>query len=125
MRGNELRALLHPLLLLLIFERPSHGYDLIERLCDLGVPDIEPGQVYRMLRGMESGRAVVSVWETARSGPARRRYELTAKGLGELQAWSDRLSRLGGVIDVWLGRWATASDAPHTVPHPSGVAAPR
>ena len=32
MHGSEVRGLLHPFLLLLIFERPGHGYDLIERL---------------------------------------------------------------------------------------------
>ena len=111
MHGNELRALLHPLLLLLIFERPSHGYDLIDRLSELGVPDVEPGQVYRMLRGLERGRAVVSVWETAGAGPARRRYELTAKGVSDLESWSERLAQLGGVIEDWRRRVATARSA--------------
>jgi DNA-binding PadR family transcriptional regulator len=49
---------------------------------------------------------VASAWETARGGPARRRYELTAKGRADLEAWVDRLSRLDGVIDNCLDRWA-------------------
>ena len=106
MYGSELRSLLHPFLLLLIFERPGHGYELIERLGRLGVADVEPGHVYRVLRGLERDCSVASAWETARGGPARRRYELTAKGRADLEAWVDRLSRLDGVIDNCLDRWA-------------------
>ena len=106
MHGSELRNLLHPFLLLLIFERPGHGYDLIERLGGLGVADVEPGHVYRVLRGLERDFSVASTWETAHSGPARRRYRLTAKGRADLEAWVDRLGRLDGVIGNCLVRWA-------------------
>lgn len=106
MHGCELRNLLHPFLLLLISERPGHGYDLIERLAGLGVADVEPGHVYRVLRGLERDHSVASAWQTAGGGPARRRYELTAKGQADLQLWVDRLSRLDRIIDNCLVRWA-------------------
>jgi poly-beta-hydroxybutyrate-responsive repressor len=109
MNGSEPRNLLPPLLLLLIFDRPGHGYDLIERLGGLGAADVEPGHVYRVLRGMERDHSVVSTWETPGTGPARRRYELTVKGRADLEAWVERLSQLGTVIDACLARWAQAS----------------
>jgi poly-beta-hydroxybutyrate-responsive repressor len=107
--GSELRNLLHPFLLLLIFERSGHGYDLIERLDELGVADVEPAHVYRVLRGLERDCSVASAWDTAGGGPARRRYELTPKGRADLAAWVDRLSRLDGVIGNCLVRWARAT----------------
>jgi poly-beta-hydroxybutyrate-responsive repressor len=110
MHGSELRNLLHPLLLLLIFDRPGHGYDLIERLGGLGAADVEPGHVYRVLRGLERDhRSVTSTWETRGAGPARRRYELTAKGRADLEAWVERLTQLGAVIDACVARFAQAS----------------
>jgi poly-beta-hydroxybutyrate-responsive repressor len=112
MHGNEARNLLPPLLLLLIFDRPGHGYDLIERLGGLGAADVDPGHVYRVLRGLERDRSVTSTWETVGAGPARRRYELTAKGRTDLGAWLERLARLGAVIDACLARWARASESP-------------
>jgi poly-beta-hydroxybutyrate-responsive repressor len=130
MRGSEVRSLLHPFLLLLIFERPGHGYDLIDRLAGLGVPDVEPGHVYRTLRALERDQSVVSLWETAEPGPARRRYELTAKGRADLQSWTARLSHLDRVIDGCLTRWTRASQArnaparaawPPDARHPSAV----
>jgi PadR family transcriptional regulator, regulatory protein PadR len=109
MQGTEIRSLLHPFLLLLISERPGHGYDLIDRLASLGVPDVEPGHAYRVLRALERDGSVASVWETTDPGPARRRYELTAKGCADLHAWTDRLAQLARVIDGCLVRCARAS----------------
>jgi len=102
--------------LLLIFERPGHGYELIDRLAALGVPDVEPGHVYRVLRALERDRSLVSVWETRDPGPARRRYELTDKGRGELQSWTARLTRLDQVIGACLQRWAQAHAASRDEP---------
>ena len=109
MQGSELRSLLPPFLLLLILDRPAHGYDLIERLPGLGAADVEPGHVYRVLRGLERDRSLTSTWETAGAGPARRRYELTAKGRADLETWIDRLVDLGGAIDACLAGWARAN----------------
>jgi PadR family transcriptional regulator PadR len=109
MQGSELRGLLPPFLLLLILDRPAHGYDLIERLAGLGATDVEPGHVYRVLRGLERDLSVTSRWETPGAGPARRRYELTAKGRVDLEAWIGRLVELGAAIDACLAGWARAS----------------
>ncbi|MGC1215573.1 MAG: helix-turn-helix transcriptional regulator [Micromonospora sp.] len=108
MHGRELRGLLHPFLLLLIFERPGHGYDLIDRLRAMGMPDVEPAQIYRVLRGLERDRSLVSVWETTGAGPARRCYELTAKGRNDLRSWTVRLAQLDQVIGACLRRSAGA-----------------
>ncbi|REE97782.1 PadR family transcriptional regulator [Thermomonospora umbrina] len=108
MEGSEVRGLLQPLLLLLIIERPGHGYDLIERLDRLGAGGVEPGQVYRVLRGLEREGLVVSSWIPPASGPARRRYEPTAEGFAALEARMARLARLGAVLDSCLTRWDEA-----------------
>ncbi|MCW3818555.1 helix-turn-helix transcriptional regulator [Micromonospora sp. DR5-3] len=110
MDGRELRGLLHPFLLLLIFERPAHGYDLIDRLRAMGVPDVEPGHVYRVLRGLERDRSLISMWETTGAGPARRCYELTAKGRDDLRSWTVRLAQLDQVIGTCLRRTAGLFD---------------
>jgi len=106
--GGEARGLLHPFLLLLICERPGHGYELIDRLACLGVRGVEPGHAYRVLRNLERDRLVVSTWVTSDAGPARRRYELTREGRADLESWMARLSRLREVLDACLVRWSKA-----------------
>src|SRR4029079_7232270 len=68
-------------LLLLLRERPAHGYDLLERLQELtGEARIEMGNLYRLLRGLEEEELVSSEWDDSSPGPAERRYAITPEG---------------------------------------------
>ena len=109
MNGCDARGLLHPYLLLLLYERPGHGYELIGRLGGSGVGDVEPGHAYRVLRSLERDGLVISSWVPSDTGPARRRYELTPAGVEHLGAWTPRLAHLGQVIAAFLDRWKAAS----------------
>src|SRR6476659_9410508 len=69
-----------PALLLLLRERPAHGYDLLERLPELtGEARIEMGNLYRLLRGLEEEGLVSSEWDASSTGPAKRRYAITPR----------------------------------------------
>jgi PadR family transcriptional regulator PadR len=107
--SGEARSMLKSFLMLLIYERPGHGYDLIERLADMGVADVEPGHAYRVLRGLERERLLTSRWVPSGAGPARRHYELTPEGLADLSARMSGLARFGSVLDGFLNRWRDAS----------------
>lgn len=111
MWGSEVR-LLQPFLLLLIYERPSHGYDLIERLAGMGVLGVEPGHAYRVLRGLERERLLTSRWVPSDTGPARRLYELTPAGAADLKNRMEDLTDFGSVVDAFLSLWAKASRTP-------------
>jgi poly-beta-hydroxybutyrate-responsive repressor len=72
---------LEPALLLLLHERPAHGYTLIEQLKELGIEDAHPRIVYRTLREMETNEWVTSTWDKEKTqGPPRRVYRLAALG---------------------------------------------
>lgn len=86
------RGYLRPCLLLLIAESGCHGYDLLDRLEELGTPPIDAGTLYRNLRAMERERLVDSRWEVSPTGPARRRYRITPLGETELSAWVEILT---------------------------------
>jgi len=96
---------IRPCLLLLLAEEPSHGYDLLLRLADLGVRQIDPGGLYRALRAMEQEGLVSSTWEASDLGPARRTYEITAEGLDWLHAWAGDLRETRRVISGFLTRY--------------------
>jgi PadR family transcriptional regulator, regulatory protein PadR len=83
-----------PALLLLLRERPAHGYDLLERLPELtGESRIEMGNLYRLLRGLEEEGLVSSEWDAASAGPAKRRYAITPTGEQLLDQWAEALHR--------------------------------
>lgn len=110
--GGLPRNFLRACLLLLLAETPSHGYDLLERLAELGLPSADPGGLYRVLRALERDDLVVSAWETSTSGPARRTYELTDEGLEWLHAWAGALAEGRRIVGGFLARYDAAVDDP-------------
>ncbi len=101
------RALLRPCVLLLLAERPGHGYDLVERLKPFGFDWGGPGPLYQTLRRLEDSGWVVSAWDASETGPARRTYELTAEGRAVLASWAASLDRLSAMIEKYRDRYAS------------------
>lgn len=103
--GGLPRSFLRPCLLLLLAETPSHGYDLLEKLAELGLPTADPGGLYRVLRSLEREGLVSSRWETSAAGPARRTYEVTDEGQEWLHAWAGALSEGRRIVGIFLRRY--------------------
>src|SRR6185437_10444191 len=93
------------LILHLLFEQPSYGWQLCERLRERsdGTLSFEDGAVYPLLHSYERDGLVEGYWETEatiaadgsvgaqhaapeRKGPRRRYYRLTARGVEALRA---------------------------------------
>jgi PadR family transcriptional regulator len=93
-------SFLEPALLLLLHQRPAHGYTLIEQLAEFGIENPHPRIVYRVLRDMEDNEWVTSVWDTEETqGPPRRVYQLTALGDGMLSLCVRHLKQTRVQID--------------------------
>jgi len=107
-RGVHARVerFLEPALLLLLRDRPSHGYDLIESLGEF-VPGrrVDMGNLYRTLRGLEAQGLVSSEWDAEAPGPAKRRYELTDGGRKLLAEWASSLERARDRIEEFLRQY--------------------
>src|SRR5690606_37474123 len=91
-----LKGVLPMLVLALLAERESYGYELVTRLHDAGLVGMTAGTVYPVLNRLEREGAVASRLVASPSGPARKYYRPTADGAAELadarSAWAD-LSR--------------------------------
>jgi poly-beta-hydroxybutyrate-responsive repressor len=95
-----------PSLLLLLRERPLHGYELLERIPELGVEGrVDIGNLYRLLRALENEGLVQSEWSAELPGPAKRTYELTGEGRRLLDRWAEALHRAQGTIATFLDRY--------------------
>ena len=81
-----------PAILLLLRERPAHGYELLEHLPELTDEQrVEMGNLYRLLRALEEEGLLSSKWDETSSGPAKRRYAITERGRALLDQWANAL----------------------------------
>jgi DNA-binding PadR family transcriptional regulator len=90
-----------PALLLLLRERPTHGYDLIERLPELtGESRVEMGNLYRLLRGLEEEGLVSSTWDDG-----KRTYAISERGSQLLDQWAEALRTSQTRTQTFLERY--------------------
>jgi PadR family transcriptional regulator, regulatory protein PadR len=105
-RGGRIERFQVAALLLLLRERPGHGYDLLERLPELlGDERVDVGNLYRVLRTLEEQALVSSEWDESVPGPAKRTYEITADGRAALERWAGALGETRDHIDRFLRRY--------------------
>ncbi len=104
-QGGLPKNFMRACLLLLVRERPAHGYDLLEQLYALGFGGNDPGGLYRTLRAMEQEGLLLSSWEPSGMGPPRRTYELTDEGLDWLHAWAGTLRETRRIVGHFLSRY--------------------
>ncbi len=94
------RNWLTPVILVVLKEETSYGYEIMERLEEeFGFEQINPGSVYRTLRQIENEGFCESEWDTSESGPARRMYSITDEGEAYLDAWAEACKQYRQVMD--------------------------
>jgi PadR family transcriptional regulator, regulatory protein PadR len=82
-----------PILLLMLRQWSSYGYELMEKMTSFGLSAMNPGTFYRTLRQMEKDGMVSSTWDTSEAGPAKRRYSITEAGEAYLKFWAQSLDQ--------------------------------
>lgn len=75
-----LRGVLPMLILTLLEEQESYGYELVERLRTLGLTGLATGVVYPVLGRFERDKLLTSQLVPSSAGPARRYYTITESG---------------------------------------------
>lgn len=99
-----LKGILTLVLLQLLAERESYGYEVVQRLHDLGLSDVLEGTVYPALARLEREGRVTARLVSSTAGPARKYYRPTAAGYDALAVGTANWRSLTGVVDVVLGR---------------------
>jgi poly-beta-hydroxybutyrate-responsive repressor len=106
--GGWVRGFLQPRLILLLLQKPAHGYELLERLAEgAEMPGPDPGLLYRTLRQLEHEGLLRSSWDTEGQGPARRLYEVTPEGVDFLHAWAARVRQIRRRLETFLSQYET------------------
>lgn len=98
-------GLVQPAVLLLILEKSRHGYAILDELKTRGFlpQNVDAGNVYRILRRMETDGLVESSWVKAEGkGPKRRSYKITEVGKNTLYEEALELAQKAQYIELFL-----------------------
>ena len=100
---HRVSRFIQPSILLFLSRRPSYGYELIEKLKDLGFHEesIDIGAVYRTLRKLEKEGFVKSSWQTKESRK-KRVYKITPNGKVLLRIWVERIKERKGALEKFI-----------------------
>jgi len=98
---------IEPCLLFFLSQKSSYGYELMEQINSFGFQKAkpDPAMVYRTLRYLEKEKCVLSKWDTKGTGPAKRMYELTKKGLVLLHAWAEGIAIRRQALEKFLKQY--------------------
>src|SRR5437016_1393975 len=98
-----------PVILLLLRQWNSYGYELMEKMSAFGMDAINPGAFYRTLRQMEKEGIVSSSWSTSEAGPARRVYSITDAGEAYLKFWAESLEQYQKIMGTFFRLYTGSS----------------
>lgn len=99
-----LKGVLSLLLLWLLAERESYGYELVQRLRGHGLTEIAEGTVYPALARLEREGRVTTRLVPSRSGPARKYYRPSGAGYEALADGAAAWRALAGIVTPVLDR---------------------
>jgi DNA-binding PadR family transcriptional regulator len=90
------------LILRVLYEKPSHGYKLMETIKEKsgGHHRLETGSIYTLLRRMEHRGLLESKWERGETtGPERRIYKVTKLGKEALRTGLESIAKRKNLMD--------------------------
>jgi PadR family transcriptional regulator PadR len=99
-----LKGILSLLLLQLLAEQESYGYEVVQRLHAIGLVDVAEGTVYPALSRLERERRVSARLVASNAGPARKYYRPTAAGYETLRDGAAGWRSLVAIVDGRLNR---------------------
>ena len=97
-----LKGVLSLLLLRLLGERESYGYEVVQRLQGLGLASISEGSVYPALARLEREGRLEARLIASSAGPARKYYRPTRDGLRALAQGTASWLALSAVVTPLL-----------------------
>jgi PadR family transcriptional regulator, regulatory protein PadR len=99
-----LKGVLSLLLLHVLAEQESYGYEVVHRLREIGLSDIAAGTVYPALSRLEREQRLTARLVASNEGPARKYYRPTPAGYQTLAAGTTAWTVLAELVSRQLSR---------------------
>ncbi|WP_127849861.1 PadR family transcriptional regulator [Lacticaseibacillus hulanensis] len=98
-----LKGILEGIILEIINEHETYGYEITSRLQQMGFDDIAQGTVYTVLLRLEKKQLVTVSSKKSTQGPMRKFYALNAAGQVELATFWQRWQFIEGQMNTLKG----------------------
>jgi PadR family transcriptional regulator PadR len=99
-----LKGVLSLLLLELLAQRQSYGYEVVQRLHAIGLDGVLEGTVYPALSRLEREGRLTTRLVASTSGPARKYYRPTQAGYAALADGTAAWMTLAGIVTAQLSQ---------------------
>lgn len=95
-------ASLRPMVLSILADGESYGYEIINRIHQLTGGDVQwtTGTLYPFLHSLENAGLVTSRWHAGENAPRRKYYSLTEKGAEMLAREQASWRKLNGILST-------------------------
>lgn len=109
LKAQMRKGMLEFCVLLILRHRPAYTYELIATLKKAHLIVVE-GTLYPMLTRMKNGGMLSYTWVESQSGPPRKYYTLTGKGVELLETLRGVYDEIKGSIDILTDENFTVSE---------------
>jgi PadR family transcriptional regulator, regulatory protein PadR len=106
-----LKGVLSLLLLHLLADQESYGYEVVQRLQAAGFTDVLEGTIYPALTRLEREGRLAARLVASSSGPARKYYRPTPAGYAALASGTATWAHQAAIVDAVLDRPVPAKPA--------------
>lgn len=97
-----LKGVLEGCILQIINEEETYSYEITKKLSEYGLGEVSEGTIYPLMLRLQKNGLVSSVLKDSNSGPKRKYFNLTDKGIQELeqfkQNWTDLFTSVNKLI---------------------------
>lgn len=94
--------------LLFLAEEPSYGLELQNKIdAVLAKNTIDCAAIYRTLKNLENTGMVKSSWDTSETGPAKKYYSITEKGLMKLAEYNEDIQSRIANLRFFIQKYQT------------------
>lgn len=104
LRSQLLKGVLEACVMAVVEEQPVYGYELSQKLQEIGLPDISDGTIYPVLLRLQKNGFIRGEMRPSAAGPNRKYYFLTEEGQGELEQISFEWLQIAKPVSQLLKR---------------------
>ena len=103
-RSQLLKGILDACVMEVIREEAIYGYELSQKLQQLGLPDISDGTIYPVLLRLQKNGFIKGEMKPSPTGPNRKYYYLTDRGKEELEKLASEWKLISEPVSKLLKR---------------------